>query len=141
MVGGHAVEGFGLRELHALFLLHEAFRSEGAFHEVARAARKGVLFKHDGLEAAFNGFNSGNRAAGTGAHDDEVGREVLVGPGGKRHCSGNGKGEGFELGHGNFSFFSRRCKWGASFGRTPFDGIEFARAEDFLSVSFDTRLI
>lgn len=109
MVGGHAVEGFGLRELHALFLLHEAFRSEGAFHEVARAARKGVLFKHDGLEAAFNGFNRGNRAAGTGAHDDEVGRQVLVGPGGQRHCSGNGKSEGFNLGHGNFSFFSRHC--------------------------------
>ena len=112
MIGGHAVEGFGLRELHALFLLHEAFRSEGAFHEVARAARKGVLFKHDGLEAAFNGFNRGNRTAGTGAHDDEVGREVLVGPGGKRHCSGNGKGEGFELGHGNFSFFLGVANWG-----------------------------
>ena len=122
-------------------LLKGGAHKEGAFHVVSAAAHDGILFKNDRLQAGIRCGNASREAAGTGAHDDEVGREVLVGPGGKRHCSGNGKGEGFELGHGNFSFFSRRCKWGASFGRTPFDGIEFARAEDFLSVSFDTRLI
>ena len=109
MVGGHVVEGLDLRELDARFLLHEGFGGKRAFHEVAGAAREGVLFEKEGLEAAFDGGKSCDGTARTGADHDEVDVVGLIGGVGrsKAHCNGGGKNDTlhnlFSFGQGNRS--------------------------------------
>ena len=95
VVFAHPVEFLKLRQLHAGLLLHEGFNSEGAFHEVAGAARKGILFQKNRLQTGFLSARGSNRTARAGTDHNHISIEHAV-----CHCrdchrhseGGNGNG-------------------------------------------------
>ncbi len=62
-----------------------------AFHIDAVAANDRVLFKQNGLEAAFSSAGCSNRAACACAHDDEVSIDHLVGSEDRLHAEAGAK--------------------------------------------------
>ena len=88
MVFTHAVEFFELGELHARLLLHEGLNGKRAFHVVAGAARKGVLFEKHGLEAGFLSACCCNGTAGAAAHHHDIGIDHAIGHSRARHANG-----------------------------------------------------